>query len=94
MLGAKLILTSPKGDVEYVVWFKFPVTNNETKYEVLIAGLKIAKEVGVLHLTTFSDSQLMVGQVKDECKAREENMKKYLDKVKDLIMTFQGFDVQ
>ena len=42
-----LILSRPKGEVvAYALCFKFFTTNNETKYEALIAGLKIAKEVG------------------------------------------------
>lgn len=52
------------------------------------------KEVGIQHLPTFSDSQLVVRQVKGKCEVREENMKKYLDKVKDLIPSFQSFHVQ
>lgn len=48
-LGVGLILTSPKEDVaEYTLHFKFPATNNETKYEALIAGIKMAKSKSVI----------------------------------------------
>ena len=41
--GAGLILTSPDGiDVEYALRFGFQATNNEAKYEVVIAGLNLA----------------------------------------------------
>lgn len=47
-LRVGLILTSPEGDViQYVLHFGFPFMNNETKYEALIIGLKISKELGV-----------------------------------------------
>lgn len=83
--GASLVLTGPEGDVnEYGLHFKFPATNNEIEYEALITGFKIVKEVGVQYLTIFNDSQLVVGQVKGEYEAREENMK-YLGKVKNFI---------
>lgn len=46
--GAGLILTGLKGDVaKYALWFEFLSTNNKVEYEVLTAGLRIAKEVGV-----------------------------------------------
>lgn len=32
---------------------------NETKYEALLAGLKIAKELGIKSLQSFMDSQLV-----------------------------------
>lgn len=94
-LGVGLILTSPGGDIaEYALCFEFLATNNKVKYEALIAGHKIAKEVGVRHLTIFSDFQLVVGQVKGKHEAREENIKRYFGKVKDLISLFQRFDIQ
>lgn len=44
--GAGLILTSLKGnDIQYALHFGFLFTNNEVKYEALIAGLKISKEM-------------------------------------------------
>lgn len=36
------------------------------------------------HLRGCSDSQLVVGHVLNEYEARDENMKKYLQKAKDL----------
>ncbi|GJS76873.1 reverse transcriptase domain-containing protein [Tanacetum coccineum] len=46
--GAGLILTNPKGaEFTYPLRFRFDVTNNEAEYEALIAGLRIAKQIGV-----------------------------------------------
>ena len=46
--GAGLILISPEGIVvEYALRFEFPATNNGAEYEALIAGLRIAKELGI-----------------------------------------------
>ncbi|GJX63005.1 reverse transcriptase domain-containing protein [Tanacetum coccineum] len=42
-----LILTNPKGmEFTYALRFRFDATNNEAKYEALIAGLKIAEQMG------------------------------------------------
>ena len=58
--------------------FEFFTTNNMMKYEALIAGIKVAKEVGAQYLNVFSDSQLVVVQIKNEYEAWDESMKKYL----------------
>lgn len=44
--------------MEYVLRFRFNITNNGTEYEVLIVGLKIAEEVGIDRIKVLSDSQL------------------------------------
>lgn len=40
---------------KYALRFNFLITNNEVVYETLIAGLKIAKEAGALHVEVSSD---------------------------------------
>lgn len=85
-LGVSLIFASLEGDVlQYALCFRFSSINNEAEYEALIASLRISRELGVLHLKACSDFQLIVGHVRDESEAREESMKKYLLKTKDLI---------
>lgn len=92
-LGMKIDLMDQKGVVvEYAQCFKFPATNNEAKYEVLITGLRVAKELEMHDLKVYSNSQLIVKHIKDDYKARGENMTKYLQKVKDLASTFHNFE--
>nr|GEW13038.1 reverse transcriptase domain-containing protein [Tanacetum cinerariifolium] len=46
--GAGLILTSPEGTkFTYALRFQFTASNNEAKYEALIAGLRITAHMGV-----------------------------------------------
>nr|GEV57419.1 hypothetical protein [Tanacetum cinerariifolium] len=46
--GAGLILTSPeRTEFTYALRFQFIASNNEAKYEALIAGLRIAAQIGV-----------------------------------------------
>ncbi|GKC68760.1 reverse transcriptase domain-containing protein, partial [Tanacetum coccineum] len=46
--GAGLILTSPEGmEFTYALRFVFNATNNEAEYEALIAGLRIAEQMGI-----------------------------------------------
>ncbi|GJW57960.1 reverse transcriptase domain-containing protein [Tanacetum coccineum] len=49
--GAGLILTNPEGmEFTYALRFRFDATNNEAEYEALIAGLRIAEQMGVKNL--------------------------------------------
>ncbi|GKE82424.1 reverse transcriptase domain-containing protein, partial [Tanacetum coccineum] len=46
--SAGLILTSPEGaEFTYALRFQFTASNNEAEYEALIAGLRIAAQMGV-----------------------------------------------
>nr|GEV06793.1 reverse transcriptase domain-containing protein [Tanacetum cinerariifolium] len=48
MSRAGLILTSPEGtEFTYALRFQFTASNNEAEYEALIAGLRIAAQMGV-----------------------------------------------
>ncbi|GJV94622.1 reverse transcriptase domain-containing protein [Tanacetum coccineum] len=62
--GAGLILTNPEGmEFTYALRFRFDATNNEAEYEALIAGLKIAEQMGVENLQENVDSRLVANQV-------------------------------
>ncbi|GKB15245.1 reverse transcriptase domain-containing protein [Tanacetum coccineum] len=55
--GAGLILTNPEGmEFTYALRFRFDATNNEAKYEALIAGLRIAEQMGVKNIQANVDS--------------------------------------
>ncbi|GJY76352.1 reverse transcriptase domain-containing protein [Tanacetum coccineum] len=55
--GAGLILTNSEGvEFTYAMRYRFEATNNEAEYEALIAGLWIAKQMGVKNLQANVDS--------------------------------------
>ena len=58
--------------------FSFKASSNEAKYETLIAGLNLAKEMKVESLEIYSDSQLVVCKITDKYQARGEKMAAYL----------------
>ncbi|GJR31759.1 reverse transcriptase domain-containing protein [Tanacetum coccineum] len=61
---AGLIFTNSKGmKFTYALRFRFNATNNEAEYEALIAGLRIAKKMGIKNLQTNVDSRLVENQV-------------------------------
>jgi ribonuclease HI len=90
--GAGLLIISSVGvRMERAVRFEFAASNNEAEYEALLLGLKICYEAGAKSLSVFSDSQLIVGQVRGEFEAKDESMKMYLQQVKELLEKFEHF---
>ena len=84
-----MLLHSPEGDhLEYVVCLQFQTTNNKAEYEVLLQVLKLAKSFGANSDLIQGDSQLVISQVNGTCEAKEEQMKKYLNKVRQCIKGF------
>nr|XP_027096214.1 uncharacterized protein LOC113716116 [Coffea arabica] len=92
--GARLLLTSPTGEeLTYALRFDFPASNNEAEYETLLAGLRIAHQMGITAIRVRSDSQLVVLQVRGEYEAKDEIMKKYLAKVREAVTLFGTFEI-
>ncbi|GJT34612.1 reverse transcriptase domain-containing protein [Tanacetum coccineum] len=93
--GAGLINTNPKGiKFTYALRFRFDATNNEAEYEALIAGLRIAEQMGVKNLQANVDSRHVANQVNGTYIAKEPCMIKYLEKVKNLTNTFKEFSIK
>ena len=65
----------------YRVRLQYQTTNNEVEYEALLKGLELAKSIEAESILILGDSQLVMGKVNGTCEAKEERMKKYLEKV-------------
>ncbi|GFZ00843.1 hypothetical protein Acr_14g0004780 [Actinidia rufa] len=80
--GAGLVIRAPSGEqMEYAIRMGFKATNNEAEYEALLAGLRVATELGAQSLEVFSDSQLVVNQVQGDYLAKDARMIAYLGEV-------------
>jgi ribonuclease HI len=93
--GAGVVLISPQGDkIKYVLRMSFPqASNNETEYEALLHGMKMAKACGTTRLKIFGDSNLVVQQVMNRCDAISDNMIAYRKLYYYLEGTFDGCEV-
>ena len=77
--GIGLVLISPeKVIVEKSLRLDFSATNNEAKYEALLMGIAMVQKMGGKSVKVFSESRLVVGQVKGEFEAKDERMQGYL----------------
>ena len=84
--GASVVLHSLEGDkIECMVRLNFPTTNNEAKYETLVAGLDLAQAARATSIVVYCD---------DDYKCKGELMKKYLEQVKKWVGNFQTKFVQ
>jgi len=91
--GIGIILTTPEGTIiEQSYTLSFPTTNNEAKYEVVIAGLRMATTLGVFRLEVCYDSLLVVSQVNGEYATKDERMAAYLHLVLNLKSKFPRCD--
>ncbi|GKB07869.1 reverse transcriptase domain-containing protein [Tanacetum coccineum] len=93
--GAGLNLTSPEGDeFTYALRFEFDASNNKAEYKALVAGLRIAEQMGVKNLIGKVDSRLVASQINGSYKAKEQSMTQYLEKAKTLINNFKMFSIE
>ncbi|KAM1339086.1 hypothetical protein EV1_037575 [Malus domestica] len=87
--GAGLVFTTLDTVVmEYALCFKFKASNNEAEYEALLAGLRLAKHLGVKRIDIFSYSQLVVNQVANNFDAKDSSMAAYLAQTQLLLKHF------
>jgi hypothetical protein len=68
----------------------FCASNNVAKYEALVHGLKLAKEIGIQRILCFGDSDLVVHQVLGEWDTKDANMASYRFDMQQLCGFFEG----
>ena len=87
--GIGVVLKSPEADMlKRRVRLHYQTTNNEAEYEAILKGLELAKSLGAESVLVQGDSQLVIGHVNGMYEAKEERIKKYLNKVRRLIRKF------
>ena len=73
--GVGLVLLSPKKIIiEKSLRLDFLVINNEAEYEALLVGMTIVQKMGGKVVEIFSDSRLVVSQIRGELEARDMRM--------------------
>ena len=88
-----VLISLEKIVIEKSLRLDFLATNNETEYEALLMEMAMVKRISEKSVKVFSDSRLVVGQVKGEFKAKDERRQGYLSQVKCLQSEFESFDL-
>jgi ribonuclease HI len=93
--GAATVLIAPtKFRTCYVVKLDFSCTNNIAKYEALLLGLRKLNAMGIRRAILKTNSQVISGHMDKSSKARDPKLEKYLDAVRRLEASFEGFSVK
>ena len=93
-MGVGLVLTSSENVVvEKSLRLDFLATNNEAEYKTILEGMAMVQRIGGKSIKLFSDSRLVVGQVKGEFEAKDERMRGYLSQVKTMQSKFESFNL-
>ena len=73
--------------------FNFFATNNQSEYEALVAGLKLAKTLKVQNLDIHSDSRIVVKQTKGEYIAKDPILAKYQALVQAYLASIPRYQI-
>lgn len=65
-------------------------TNNQAEYQALIVALEKAIDLRAREIVVFSDSELMVKQIKGLYKVKNETLKQYHTRARDLLNRFRS----
>ncbi|XP_062100255.1 uncharacterized protein LOC133806145 [Humulus lupulus] len=91
-VGAEIILISPQGhQLQSALHFQFEVSNNEAEHEAMLAGLRLAREVGAASIKIYSYSQLVVRQISGEYQTKGERMAAYVTRARELLQSFKKY---
>ena len=88
-----VLISLEKVIVEKSLRLDFSATNNEAEYEALLMGMTMVQRMEGKSVKVFSNSRLVISQVKEEFEAKDERMQGYLSQVKCLQSEFDSFDL-
>ena len=93
--GIGFQLKSPTGEkIEQEIQLGLSVSNNESEYEAILAGIELEATVSADKLLIRSDSQLVVGQVNEKYESRDPRMTKYVSLVKQRLDSFSSWKLE
>jgi ribonuclease HI len=93
--GAAAVLVAPsKVKTCYVAKLDLSCTNNITEYEALLLGLRKLRAMGIRRAILKTDSQVISSHVDKSSKARYPKLERYLDTIRRLEASFEGFSVK
>ena len=76
--GIRVLLISPKGaHIPFSRKLNFPTSNNATEYKACIMGLQAALGLGMKELEVYGDSTLIISQIQNKRKIKEERLRPY-----------------
>ena len=79
-----VVVSLNRTTIEKSLRLGFSATNNEAEYEALLIGITMVQKMGGKVVKVFSNSRLIIGQVKGELEAMDLRMQGYLNQARCL----------
>ncbi|XP_030964397.1 uncharacterized protein LOC115985610 [Quercus lobata] len=93
--GIGVLLISPKGThIPFFGKLNFPAANNATEYEACIMGLRAALSLGVREFEVYRDSALIISQIQNKWKIKEERLMPYHECLQKWVSKFSKIQHQ
>jgi len=93
--GIGIVLISPQGrKYEFSLPIVATSTNNQAKYQALVQGLELLKEVHADAFEIFGDSMLVINQLAGSYECRSEVLITYYEKSMQLLKEFKDFRLE
>jgi ribonuclease HI len=80
--------------MKYAARLEFQCTNNIAEHKAVLLGLRKVKAIGIQRLVIKTDSQIVAGHIEKDYKARDPELAKYLQFLRDQEKHFEGFTVK
>ena len=78
------LVSLEKITIEKSLRLSFSATNNKAKYKALLMGMMMVQKMGGKAVKVFSDSKLVVGQVRGDLEERDPRMQEYLCQIRSI----------
>lgn len=91
--GAGAVILSPLGEKKEISIYLGERTNNQAEYEALIAALKELEGLGVRKAHFFSDSEILVKQLRAEYRIRNEGLKSLFGSALKMLARLESYEV-
>ena len=85
---------SKKDTIPFSGRLNFPATNNATEYESYIIGLRAGLGLGVKVLEVYGDSVLIISQIQNKLKLKEERLMSYHECLQNWTSKFSKIQYQ
>ena len=80
--------------MRYAARLEFQCTNNIAEYKAILLELQRARAMGIHRLIIKIDSQIVAGHIEKDYKARDPELAKYLQFLREQEKYFEGFTVK
>ena len=92
--AAGVVIEEPGGKTLFAAGFYLgEATNNVAEYQAIFRGVQQVLDMGGSEMVLYSDSELIVKQLKGEYRVKNANLREQYQQVVDLLNELDGYDI-